>query len=452
MTAPIVVDLANSVYPVVWILHEWWDDDAIVENLRMRNYQNMTLATVKLALERASLAVFVCESQRQLYKPTAPSAVIFVGVPDPLPRYITSRETETLKSLEAKGAPSTEGSWRKDKDVFTFLCLGIICPRKNQLWTVKLFKQFAKDKPNARLKVVGARYTRDYEVEYLEQVKAEIDGDDRIEVLDVTDNVDPFYQIADALILTSLNEVTPMVISEALSWSIPVLSTNIAGIGEMYRDGDEGFLFAPDDDAKALAGMEAVYGDAKLRQKMSVKARARFESTFDINVMVDGYKQLMLQVAPPVILLDMDGALVDWDKGFLKAWGPRCPVDRTISYYMEDCVMDVTLRKEALQLIAQKGFFENLEPMEGALETLKEMMEEGLQLYICTSPIKHSPHCAQEKINWVVKHLGEDWVDRIILCQDKVRKPVGAGCLIDEPLPFAHIPFLPVHSTCADIP
>ena len=289
----------------------------IIENLKMRNYQNLTLSTVKKALEVATMVVFVCESQRQLYKPTAPSSVIFVGVPDPLPRYITSSETVTLQSMNHERSRSNSSpSWQKDPEVFTFLCLGIICPRKNQLWTVQLFKEFAKDKPNARLKVVGARYTRVYEIEYLEQVKAEIAGDPRIELLDVTDNVDPFYQIADALILTSLNEVTPMVISEALSWSIPVLSTNIAGIKEMYEDGKEGYLFEPGDATKALAGMESVYADNKLRRKMSVKARARFEETFDLDLMVDSYRQLILTVAPPVVLLDMDGALVDWDRGF----------------------------------------------------------------------------------------------------------------------------------------
>jgi 5'(3')-deoxyribonucleotidase len=410
--------MSAGVIPVVWILHEWWDDDMIIDNLKMRNYQDLTLQTVKTALEKATIIVFVCESQRRLYKPTAPSSVIFVGVPDPLPRYITSRETKPLKSLttiQENGIPEADC----DK-VFTFLCLGIICPRKNQLWTVQLFKEFAKDKPNARLKVVGARYTRAYEIEYLQQVKNEIGDDPRIELLDVTDNVDPFYQIADALILTSLNEVTPMVISEAMSWSIPVLSTNIAGIGEMFTDGCEGFLFEPGDTAKALAGMEAVYANKALRQKMSVKARARFESTFDVDLMVESYRQLMLQVSPPVILLDMDGTLVDWDKGFLSAWNNRCPLDRSASYYMEDCIGDLTLRKDAIQVYSARGFFENLEPMEGALRAVQEMQDEGFQLYLCTSPVKHSQYCAQEKLNWVAAYLGEQWLDRVILCQDKV--------------------------------
>ena len=37
MTADIVVSMAESVQPVMWILHEWWTDEMIVENLKLRN-------------------------------------------------------------------------------------------------------------------------------------------------------------------------------------------------------------------------------------------------------------------------------------------------------------------------------------------------------------------------------------------------------------------------------
>ena len=69
--------------------------------------------------------------------------------------------------------------------------------------------------------------------------------------------------------MTSINEVTPMVISEAMSWGIPVLSTNIAGIPEMFNDGVEGFLFAPGDDQKAVRVMNLLYEDKDdLRARM----------------------------------------------------------------------------------------------------------------------------------------------------------------------------------------
>jgi hypothetical protein len=74
MTAQHVVDMAKRPHPVVWILHEWWSDEMITRNREMRKMEGLTLSTVKEALAKASCVVFVCEAQRQLYKPTAPSA------------------------------------------------------------------------------------------------------------------------------------------------------------------------------------------------------------------------------------------------------------------------------------------------------------------------------------------------------------------------------------------
>jgi 5'-nucleotidase len=412
MTANIVVEMSERPHPVIWILHEWWDDDMIVENLRIRNYEGLNLSTVKKALAQAAMVVCVCESQRVLYNPSSPSSVIFVGVPDPSPRILPSKEY-TLSTKNIAFGAFTE------TNPFTFLCLGIICPRKNQLWTVQLFKKFAANKANVKLQIVGARYTRIYEIEYLEQLKTEIGNDQRIELHDVTEDVDRFYRHADCLILTSLNEVTPMVISEALSWSLPVLSTNIAGIKEMYADGVEGFHFEPSDESKALQSMEQIYSNHALRSAMKVAARNRFESIFDLDIMVESYRQLVIKVAPPVILLDMDGALIDWDKGFMSLWKDRSAVDRTKSYYMERCV-PVEFKKEAEELFLSSGFFAGLEPMDGALQAVKEMESDGLKLFICTAPLKRSRYCAQEKLDWVRQYLGANWLDRVILCQDKV--------------------------------
>ena len=60
---------------------------------------------------------------------------------------------------------------------------------------VELFRAFAKDRTDVRLLVVGARYTRDYEIQYVEEVKRAINGDPRIELYDVTENVDRFYEV-----------------------------------------------------------------------------------------------------------------------------------------------------------------------------------------------------------------------------------------------------------------
>ena len=119
MTAQHVVDMAKRPHPVIWILHEWWDDEMIRENLRIRNMSGLTVETVKEALQKASCVVFVCEAQRLLYGPATCSAVIYVGVPAPL---------HQLGHIAQKEGP------RRSDSKFTFLCLGIVCPRKNQVW------------------------------------------------------------------------------------------------------------------------------------------------------------------------------------------------------------------------------------------------------------------------------------------------------------------------------
>ena len=100
MTCQTVVEMSRRRHPVIWILHEWWDDDMIIESFKLRNIENLTLDTVKTALKEATMVVFVCDSQRQLYKPSANSDVIFVGVPDPF----------GSKQLSGDDTPSTRRS------------------------------------------------------------------------------------------------------------------------------------------------------------------------------------------------------------------------------------------------------------------------------------------------------------------------------------------------------
>lgn len=200
MTANIVVALASSPFPVVWILHEWWDDKMIVENLAIRKLKGLDLFTIKSALQKASMIVFVCEAQKSLYNPLAPSSVIYVGVPGPL----------------SPSDRNVESNIHTKANCTTFLCLGIVCPRKNQVWAIQTFKAFAGTRKDVRLLVVGARYTREYEAQYVSKVKAAMGADPRIELFDVTDNVNQFYDAADCLLFTSINEVTPMVYQSSL--------------------------------------------------------------------------------------------------------------------------------------------------------------------------------------------------------------------------------------------
>jgi 5'(3')-deoxyribonucleotidase len=68
--------------------------------------------------------------------------------------------------------------------------------------------------------------------------------------------------------------------------------------------------------------------------------------------------------------------------------------------------------------------------MQGSIQAIKEMEQDGFTIYLCSSPILTSNHCVQEKINWVRHHLGEEWVRKLILTTDKAA--VRGDILIDD--------------------
>ena len=168
MTADIVIKMTKRPQPVIWILHEWWDEAMIIENLRVRNIEHLSIHTVRQAMKDATMIVFVCEAQRQLYNPSARSQVIYVGVPDPSCRYrYVALRLKDIQDMQANtGTTSTDSSENhvailrggsssiprslsskpivqprpSPSNCFVFLCLGIVCPRKNQLWTAELFQ------------------------------------------------------------------------------------------------------------------------------------------------------------------------------------------------------------------------------------------------------------------------------------------------------------------------
>jgi glycosyltransferase involved in cell wall biosynthesis len=259
MTADIVVSVAQSSHPVIWLVHEWWTEDMIVQNFSLRSLPGGGIAAVGEAMRVASHIVFVCNSQQQLYLPSAPSSVIHVGVPFPL-----DLPTLATTCVVTKPRPPADIAAAATTTPVIFLVLGIVCPRKNQMWAVELFQLLQRTLrsaadgdseeapsggdyeetpcPPVQLHIVGARRDRDYEIAYLDQLLATIGTDCDISVFPVTDNVHSHLLVADVLLFPSLNEVTPLVILEAMNMGLPVLTTNVGGIPELVREGLDGFI------------------------------------------------------------------------------------------------------------------------------------------------------------------------------------------------------------------
>merc|ERR1719482_2432098 len=68
--------------------------------------------------------------------------------------------------------------------------------------------------------------------------------------------------------------------------------------------------------------------------------------------------------------------------------------------------------------------------MAGGVAALHALAAKGYRIFLCTSPVTTSAHCAGEKFEWVRDHLGPEWVPRIICTSDKTA--VRGDVLIDD--------------------
>jgi 5'-nucleotidase len=68
--------------------------------------------------------------------------------------------------------------------------------------------------------------------------------------------------------------------------------------------------------------------------------------------------------------------------------------------------------------------------MRGAAQAVTDLMSEGFDVYICTSPLVQYRNCVLEKYEWVEEHLGSEFTERVILTRDKTL--VRGDVLIDD--------------------
>ena len=110
---------------------------------------------------------------------------------------------------------------------------------------------------------------------------------DRFRMLGVRDDVGSLMAIAELVLHASRKEGTPNALLEAQSLGCPVVATAGGGTVDAVEDGGSGFLCAVDDVDGLTARAESLLGDAAMRARMSVRARAFVRERFGLARMVD---------------------------------------------------------------------------------------------------------------------------------------------------------------------
>jgi len=116
--------------------------------------------------------------------------------------------------------------------------------------------------------------------------------------------------------------------------------------------------------------------------------------------------------------VDMDGVIANFTSSALrnvkKTWGISITYDEVINHRMNDTVWSHMneedksnfdgRKRDMYKHICPPGFFEELDPYEGAIESLK-ILHRLHDVVIITKPLEYT-YCPREKHAWLLKHLG----------------------------------------------
>ncbi len=105
-------------------------------------------------------------------------------------------------------------------------------------------------------------------------------------------DVADWYALADAVVLTSVNEGTPVTIIEALAAGRPIVSTDVGGVSDVVRDGADGFLVGVGDSEAMAARLAEIARDPELGSRLGASGRVRVVERYAVGRLVDDVDRL----------------------------------------------------------------------------------------------------------------------------------------------------------------
>jgi glycosyltransferase involved in cell wall biosynthesis len=165
-------------------------------------------------------------------------------------------------------------------DVFEILCVGRLTPAKGQHLLIDAVDQLTRQGRRMRLRLIGdgpdlaSLRTRADQLGSSESVVFEGAVNQ--------DRIGSIYATADVFCLPSFAEGLPVVLMEAMSMQIPCISTSIAGIPELIRNGIDGLLVAPSHLEVLVEALAILMDKPQFAARLAESGRAHVLEYFDL--------------------------------------------------------------------------------------------------------------------------------------------------------------------------
>ena len=120
--------------------------------------------------------------------------------------------------------------------------------------------------------------------------------DDAVHFLGTRSDVPSVLAAMNCMLLTSKMEANPVSILEALATEVPVVAPRVGSIPTTVIDDQTGYLVEPGCADDLTEKVARLLNDLDRAAQLGRNGRSLVESTWSVDVMVDGYEQLITQL------------------------------------------------------------------------------------------------------------------------------------------------------------
>jgi glycosyltransferase involved in cell wall biosynthesis len=167
---------------------------------------------------------------------------------------------------------------------------------KNQEMFVEALAGVIRKQPNVRGLIVGHPISSEKEYEAFLRKKIRESGmNGRILITGFRSDVHRLMKAFDVFCLTSDSEGMPNVVLEAMAAGNPVVATRVGQLGNIIRDGIDGYLVAPGDVDAFSHSVRRLLRDPELSRKIGLAGRKTVARQFDCVSMAAQMSEIYLQ-------------------------------------------------------------------------------------------------------------------------------------------------------------
>ncbi len=253
--------------------------DGLIKRWKLKLLQLRKRAVYSLATHVVPNSIAGSEDVQRVYGvPDAKCNVLYLSLPDP------KAERLQLKT-----------TYQDDRTI----CVGRLHPTKGQDVLLQAIARLKDRFPNSVFEFVGDGPCK----AECEKLAADLGIADRCRFVGRLSHDEVLRRMAasSVSVVPSRSECFGLVNIESLAMGTPVIASDVGGIGEIFEDGEQGFLVPPDDPAVLADRLADLLGDPVLRNEMSNKALERFqdfEQSHVIAEQVDWLESISAAAAP----------------------------------------------------------------------------------------------------------------------------------------------------------